>query len=70
MNDDQLSISSFLVHGKTHEQNYPDQIRQTYSLVDNLKTAYIVPISIVENDSFKQLILDLDPKYVLLGRQF
>jgi hypothetical protein len=69
----QPSISVYFKHGASNAvygRGHPDQLRKTDSLVDNFITGCAIPMSIVESESFKKFITDLDPKYVLPSRQF
>jgi hypothetical protein len=67
----QLNIDSiFKKQSDTYGSRHPEQIKITDSLVENVITGCSLPLSLVENESFRKFMHDVNPKYNLPTRAY
>ena len=56
------------MHRAGYAPHHPRQIQITNSLITNLIVRCSLPVSIVEDDGFRQFMHDVDPKYTMPSR--
>jgi len=64
----QSSLTSYIVSGDTYGGRHPEQVRKTWSFIENCIVSVGLPLSVVENESFVHFLHDMDSKFKLPSR--
>lgn len=67
--DQQPSVVAFLNTSNVYGTRHPDQLKRTWSFINNIIIGCGLSLAITDNEHFRRFMKDLDPKFVLPSRR-